>query len=82
MAKRARPRRKTGTGTYQEAMKALKSAGVPIQEFGGHNPDGTINIDHKVLEALQKKLKKGRRKHVRFVALNAPFKRRSPVAPA
>jgi hypothetical protein len=80
MAKKARPRKRRVT--FAQAKTVLARAGVPTAEFGGHNTDGTIKIDHKTLEALQKRLPKNRRKHVRFVALNAPFKRRSPVLPA
>jgi hypothetical protein len=68
--------------TFGHAKKVLASAGVPVAEFGRHNADGTIKIDHKKLAALQKRLGRTRGKHVRFVALNAPFKRRSPTAPA
>ena len=43
--------------------------------------DGTPNIDHQALDGLKSKLEKGARwKKVRFVALNAPFKRRSPAS--
>jgi ribosomal protein L25 (general stress protein Ctc) len=79
MAKKARSRKRA---TFGQAKKALASAGVPAAEFGRHNRDGSIRIDHKKLEALQKRLGRTRQKHVRFVALNAPFKRRSPVSPA
>lgn len=68
-------------GTFRQAMKALGTAGVPTKEFGQFNNDGTISIDQKALEALKKKLGKATSKKVRFVALNAPFKRRSPAAP-
>jgi hypothetical protein len=61
-------------------MKALGGAGVPAKEFGHFNSDGTLSINPKALEGLKKKVGKASRK-VRFVALNAPFKRRSPVAP-
>jgi hypothetical protein len=75
MAKRQR-------GTSRDAMKALGGAGVPSKEFGRFNSDGTLSIDQKALEGLKKKLGKAASRKVRFVALNAPFKRRSPTAPA
>jgi hypothetical protein len=75
MAKRAR------TVSFGAAVKALRSAGVPHQEFGRVNADGTHRVNPAQLEKLKKKLG-SKRGHIRFVALNAPFKRRSPVAPA
>jgi hypothetical protein len=63
---------------YGAAMKALKGVGVPNQEFGGLSKDGTFEIDPKRLEVLKKKLGKAAWSKVHFVALNAPFKRRSP----
>ena len=68
--------------TFRRAMKALEGTGVPKVEFGRHTKGGSVTIDHKALEALRKSLHSKRRSRVRFVALNAPFKRRSPVAPA
>jgi len=62
-------------------MKALGSARVPKTEIGQFNNDGTITIDQKALEALKKKLGRATTKKVRFVALNAPFKRRSAILP-
>jgi hypothetical protein len=79
MAKRARPRRRRVT--FNQALKVLASAGVPKTEFGQFNAAGKAVIDQQVLDALEKKLGRKRRT-VRFVALNAPFKRRSPIAPA
>jgi len=76
MAKRAK------RGTYSHATQALAGARVPKQEFGQFHPDGTLKIDLKKLEALKKKLGKTTWRKVRFVALNAPFKRRSPISPA
>ena len=67
---------------FGQAMKALEGTGVPKQEFGRFTKDGTVNIDQRELEALRKKLGKAAWSKVRFVALNAPFKRRSPIAPA
>jgi hypothetical protein len=43
------------------------------------NKDGTAEIDFDSLEALKKKLGKAASGKVRFVALNAPFKRRSAI---
>ena len=77
MAKRAK-----GKGKYSEALKALEAAGVPKAEMGKVNNDGTITIDSKALEGLKKKVGKAAATKVRFVALNAPFKRRSPISPA
>jgi hypothetical protein len=68
-------------GSSRDAMKALRGAGVPAKEFGQFNRDGTLSIDQKALETLKKKLGRGTSRKVRFVALNAPFKRRSPIAP-
>jgi hypothetical protein len=79
MAKRARARKRRVT--FAQAKKVLASAGVPQQEFGQFTPQGKVMIDQLELERLQKRLGKKRR-FVRFVALNAPFKRRSPIAPA
>jgi hypothetical protein len=85
MAKRASSK-KTGAkapkvGTYRKAKAALKGAGVPQKEFGKYNRDGTLKIDQKALEQLRTggTVTVGR---VKFVALNAPFKRRSPIPPA
>lgn len=72
---------KKSKGNFRQAVKALGSARVPAKEFGKFNSDGTISFDHKALEGLKKKLGKASSKKVRFVALNAPFKRRSPTLP-
>ena len=79
MAKRASSKKQ---GTYRAAMTALGSARVPKTEIGRFNNDGSITINQKALEGLKKKLGKSTSKKVRFVALNAPFKRRSPITPA
>ena len=71
---------KTG-GTFRQAMNALEGVGVPQQEFGKLNKDGTAKIDFDSLEELKKKLGKAALAKVRFVALNAPFKRRSAIPP-
>ena len=82
MAKKARPRKKRVT--FSQARKVLASAGVPQEEFGQFTADGKLVINQRVLDALSKSKKKVGEKasKVRFVALNAPFKRRSPIAPA
>jgi hypothetical protein len=59
-----------------------KARGVPKQQVGRLNKDGTLNIQPQKLEGLKKKVGKEAWSRVRFVALNAPFKRRSPVSPA
>ena len=72
---------KAGKGNFRQAMKALGTAKVPTKEFGKLNSDGSISINPKTLEVLKKRLGRSSKK-VRFVALNAPFKRRSPTTPA
>jgi hypothetical protein len=67
---------------FAEAMEALEGVGVPKQEFGQLNKDGTAKIDPEKLEELKKKLGAEAWRKVRFVALNAPFKRRSPIPSA
>ena len=69
-------------GSHRDAMKALGGVGVPAKAFGQFNSDGSLSIDHKALEGLKKKVGRASSKKVRFVALNAPFKRRSPISPA
>lgn len=78
-SKRKSARRPAKVGKYSDAIKALQGARVPKQEFGRLNKDGTVEIDPKKLERLKKNLKWGQ---VKFVALNAPFKRRTPIPPA
>jgi len=46
------------------------------------NTDGSFEIDPDSLEAFKKKVGKSTWSKVRFVALNAPFKRRSPISPS
>ena len=79
--KRVKKARKAKRASFSAAMRALRSAGVPKQQFGRFSEQGEPQIDHDRLEALKKKLK-GDLSKVRFVALNAPFKRRSPISPA
>lgn len=64
----------------ETALKALKGKRY-FQFVGGMDKDGNANINLNELEELKKKLKAegidpGK---VRFVALNAPFMRRSPT---
>jgi hypothetical protein len=75
MAKKA----KKAKGKFGQALQALEDVGVPQQEFGKLNKDGTAEIDFDRLEALKKKLGKAASGKFRFVALNAPFKRRSAI---
>lgn len=81
MAKNTKSKAKKAKGKFGQAMQALKGVGVPQQEFGKLNKDGTAEIDFDSLEALKKKLGKAALGKVRFVALNAPFKRRSAIPP-
>jgi hypothetical protein len=67
--------------TAAAAMKALHTAGAPSQEFGKLNADGSYEIDPDLLEKFKKQMGKSTWGRVRFVALNAPFKRRSPISP-
>jgi hypothetical protein len=79
MAKRTRSKKKRVS--FGEAVKALRGLGVDHQEYGRVRADGTHSVDPAQIEKLKRKLGK-RRVNIRFVALNAPFKRRSPIAPA
>jgi hypothetical protein len=87
MAKSTRSKRKVAKAkapkrvTFTAARKALTRAGVPNKTFGQFDEAGTPQVDRDKLEAFKKKMGK-RASGVRFVALNAPFKRRSPIAPA
>jgi hypothetical protein len=69
--------KKARAGTYRDAVRALEDTGVPCQEFGKLNKDGTARIDFEALEKFKKSL--GKTANVRFKALNAPFKRRSAI---
>lgn len=80
MAKRARAKRKRVS--FGEAVKALRGVGVDHQEFGRVHADGTHSVNPAQVEKLKKKLGRSGRANIRFVALNAPFRRRSPIAPA
>jgi hypothetical protein len=72
---------KAKKATFNQAMNALKGVGVPQKQFGKLNNDGTAKIDFDSLEQLKKNLGKAAFGKVRFVALNAPFKRRSVIPP-
>ena len=81
MAKRAKSKAKKARGKFGQAMQALKGVNVPQQTFGGLNKDGTAKIDLDKLEDFKKKLGRAAFRKVQFVALNAPFKRRSAIPP-
>jgi hypothetical protein len=61
--------------------KAKAKKAVPEQAFGKLNKDGTAKIDFKSLERFKRTLGTARFAKVRFVARNAPFKRRSAIPP-
>jgi hypothetical protein len=66
---------------FVEALKALEGR-RHFQFVGGIDEDGSVKIDLKQLEELKKKLEalgisQG---NIKFVAMNAPFMRRSPTA--
>jgi hypothetical protein len=69
-------------GTFTDAMRALQGVGVPKEKVGQVSADGTVDIDRDKLEKLKEKLGPAAWSKVRFVALNAPFKRRSLIRPA
>lgn len=80
MAKKSKAKKaKAKKATFTQAMQALQATGVPTEEFGRLNKDGTVEIDPNGLQALKKKLAPKVWAKVRFVALNAPFKRRSQI---
>jgi nickel-dependent lactate racemase len=79
--KRAKAPKRKAT-SFREAMRALERVGAVKQHIGGLTSDGTHTIDHDKLEKLKKKVGEAAFSRVRFVALNAPFKRRSPITPA
>jgi hypothetical protein len=66
--------------SYREAINALEGVGANKQEFGRLNKDGTVNIDPEKIEDLKQKLGAAAWRRVRFVALNAPFKRRTSIS--
>jgi hypothetical protein len=80
MAKRSRAKKKRAT--FGEAMRALQRAKVDTQQFGKMRGDGSHSLDSKNIEKMKAKVGKAAWSRVRFVALNAPFKRRSPDASA
>jgi hypothetical protein len=73
--------KKAKAGKHRRAVHALNAAGVPHQQIGKLDRDGTPKIDFKSLEKFKKKLGKAAFANVRFRALNAPFKRRSAIPP-
>jgi hypothetical protein len=75
-------KKRTKVGTFTDAMKALQGVGVPRERVGQVSAGGTVEIDRDKLEKLKEKLGPAAWSKVRFVALNAPFKRRSPIRPA
>jgi hypothetical protein len=79
--KKAPASRKSGA-PFDTGMKALGDAGVPNDEIGRLNEDGTHTIDSVKVEALKKKLGKKAWSNVRFIAMNAPFKRRAQIPQA
>jgi hypothetical protein len=83
MAKRAGKSSQTGKKkvTFGKAMRELQRVGVEKQQFGRMRGDGTHSVDSKHIEKMKQKVGKAAWSRVRFVALNAPFKRRSPISP-
>ena len=61
--------------------KAKKAVPVPEQEFGKLSKNGIPEIDFKLHERFKKTLGSARFAKVKFVARNAPFKRRSAILP-
>lgn len=74
--------RKSGAAAFNVAMQAVGGTGVPNHEIGRLNKDGTHTIDSERVEELKKRLGKEAWSKVRFVAMNAPFKRRAQNPPA
>jgi hypothetical protein len=70
------------SGQFNTAMQAVGDAGVPSHEIGRLNKDGSHTIDSERVEELKKKLGKETWSRVRFVAMNAPFKRRAQIPQA
>jgi hypothetical protein len=79
MARKRAKARSTKKGNFGQAIKVLEALDVPTKQFGHLNKDGSLQVDPKQLEQLKRKLGKTAGRNVRFVALNAPFKRRSPT---
>jgi len=80
MAKRAKSKARVAKAKKPRAGKYREPV-VPQQEFGKLNKDGTAEIDFESLERFKRKLGIARFAKVRFVARNAPFKRRSAIPP-
>jgi hypothetical protein len=80
MAKTPSSRKRRGRSG--EAVEAQEGGEPPEKEFGQVDKDGTVKIDPKKLEEFKKYLEETARgdwSRVKFVARNAPFKRRSPT---
>jgi hypothetical protein len=63
-------------------MAAVEGTGVESAEIGQLTKDGTAVLDSAALEELKQRLGPAAWSKVRFVALNAPFARRSPIPAA
>jgi hypothetical protein len=68
--------------TFEAALTALGGPPRHIRFVGGLDTAGQIQLDPTELEALKKKLQALGISwdKVKFVAMNAPFMRRSPIA--
>jgi hypothetical protein len=82
MAKRSK-RGAKASPKFRKAYEALDSVPIRHQVIGRTDEDGNVHLDLNELEQLKKELGKkgGALSRVRFVALNAPFKRRGPILP-
>jgi hypothetical protein len=80
MAKRAKRRAKRVSPKLKKAYQALKGV-IRAQEVGTMDAKGNVQLNLDELETLKEELGKAALTRVRFVALNAPFKRRSPILP-
>ena len=71
-----RPSKKT---KFDKVMDKAEEVGAPQHTFGHGNKDGTANIDPEELEKFREKVEKQGVSwtKVKFVAMNAPFMRRS-----
>jgi hypothetical protein len=82
MARSPSSRARGASAKLRQAREAAEGVGVHTEEIGKLNRDGTVNIDSGKLEELKKRLGEAAWSTVRFIALNAPFNRRSPIRPA
>jgi hypothetical protein len=81
MAKTPSSRKRRGRSG--EAVEAQEGGEPPEKEFGQVDKDGTVKIDPKKLEEFKNELgETARWSRVKFLARNAPFKRRSPTPSA